>query len=63
MSSSADAPVNAVPLQNAVLCANCDVISDTRNGHCAVCGSPSLVNLARILGAHLDQKELSTEAA
>lgn len=43
-------PVNLITLQNAVLCANCDVISESRNGHCIACGSPSLVSLSRVLG-------------
>jgi hypothetical protein len=42
-------PRNLIPLQQAVLCANCEVISDSKNGHCIVCGSPSLLNLARVL--------------
>ena len=53
MSSSVSTcfPLNLVPLQNAVLCANCEVVSDSRNGHCIVCGSPSLMSLSRILGS------------
>jgi len=42
-------PGNLIPLQQAVLCANCEVISDSKNGHCMVCGSTSLLNLARVL--------------
>ena len=42
-------PRNLIPLREAVLCANCEVISDSKNGHCIVCGSPSLLNLARVL--------------
>jgi hypothetical protein len=42
-------PLNLIPLQQAVLCANCEVVSESKNGHCVVCGSPSLVNLARVL--------------
>jgi hypothetical protein len=42
-------PRNLIPLQQAVLCANCEVISDGKNGRCVVCGSPSLLNLARVL--------------
>lgn len=42
-------PRNLIPLEQAVLCANCDVVSDSKNGHCMVCGSPSLLNLARVL--------------
>ncbi len=42
-------PRNLIPLQQAVLCANCEVVSDSKNGHCIVCGSPSLLSLARVL--------------
>jgi len=42
-------PRNLIPLQQAVLCANCEVVSDSKNGCCVVCGSPSLLNLARVL--------------
>ncbi len=42
-------PVNLIPLHHAVLCANCDVISESRNGHCLACGSPSLISLSRVL--------------
>ncbi len=30
---------NLVRLEKAVLCANCEVISEGLNGHCAGCGS------------------------
>jgi hypothetical protein len=40
-----------VPLQNAVLCADCECISESRNDVCGVCGGCSLVNLARLLGS------------
>jgi hypothetical protein len=43
-------PLNLIPLRFAVLCANCDVISESRNGHCLACGSPSLISLSRVLG-------------
>ena len=42
---------NAVRLQQAVLCVNCDVISDSRNNNCIVCGSRSLLPLARVLNS------------
>jgi hypothetical protein len=45
--------LNAVALRNAVLCAECDVVSDSPHDRCLVCGSPSLVNLARMLGGNL----------
>ena len=46
--------LNAVPLQNAVLCAECDVVSDSPHATCLVCGSPSLFNIARMFGGKLD---------
>lgn len=45
--------VNAVALQNAVLCAECDVVSDSPHDHCLVCGSRSLFNISRMLGGTL----------
>ena len=41
--------LNAVRLQQAVLCVDCDVISDSPNSRCLVCGSRSLLTLARVL--------------
>lgn len=45
-----DRPLNSISLQNAVLCADCDVVSDSPHDHCLVCGSHSLLNMARLLG-------------
>jgi hypothetical protein len=42
--------VNSVPLLNAVLCADCEVISDSLGDVCSVCGSHSLLSLGRLLG-------------
>jgi hypothetical protein len=42
--------VNAVRLQSAVLCPNCDVVSDSPHDTCSICGSRSLLPLARVLG-------------
>jgi len=42
--------LNAVPLRNAVLCAECDVVSDSPHDTCQVCGSHSLFNIARMFG-------------
>jgi len=39
--------LNAIALQNAVLCAECDVVSDSPHEICLVCGSRSLFNIAR----------------
>jgi hypothetical protein len=49
--------VNAVALQTAVLCAECDVVSDSP--HALVCGSRSLFNIAHILGGNLPEERAS----
>lgn len=45
--------LNTVALQNAVLCAQCEVVSDSPHDRCLVCGSPSLFNIARMFGGNL----------
>ncbi len=45
--------LNAVALQNAVLCAECDVVSNSPHDRCMVCGSRSLINISRMLGGTL----------
>jgi hypothetical protein len=45
--------LNAVALQNAVLCAECDVVSDSPHDTCLVCGSRSLFNIASRFGGNL----------
>lgn len=47
--------LNAIALQNAVLCAECDVVSDSPHDTCQVCGSRSLLNIARMFGGNLPQ--------
>jgi hypothetical protein len=47
--------LNAIALQNAVLCAECDVVSDSPHDTCLVCGSRSLFNIARMFGGTLPQ--------
>jgi hypothetical protein len=46
-------PLNAVALQYAVLCAECEVVSDSPHDFCMVCGSRSLINICRILGGKM----------
>lgn len=48
--------LNAVALQNAVLCAECDVVSDSPHDQCMVCGSRSLLNIAGMLGGNLPRE-------
>ena len=50
---AAGQPLNTVELQHAVLCAECDVVSDSPHDICMVCGSRSLVNICRILGGKM----------
>jgi len=40
--------VDAIPLQAAILCLDCQRITSSR-GNCRVCGSSSVLSLARIL--------------
>jgi hypothetical protein len=47
---------NLVHLQKAVLCANCEVISEGLNAHCAACGSQSLLSLSRVLGSTMESE-------
>ena len=47
---------NAVPLENAVLCAECDVVSDSPHDVCIACGSRSLFNIARVFGGKLPKR-------
>ena len=45
---------NLVRLRKAVLCANCEVISEGLNGHCAGCGSQSPLGLSSVLGGTIE---------
>lgn len=57
--SEAGRVLNAVALQNAVLCAECEVVSDSPQDTCLVCGSRSLFNIARIFGGKLPSERAS----
>src|SRR5271168_3431447 len=48
--------LNAISLKNAVLCADCDTVSDSPHDECLVCGSRSLFNISRPLGGMLPSK-------
>jgi hypothetical protein len=50
MGTEARLNANLVCLQRAVLCANCEVISEGANGHCGACGSQALLRLSPLLG-------------
>lgn len=53
MDASENPNLNAVCLQNAVLCADCEVISNSPHDTCCVCGSRSLLSLSCVLGGTL----------
>lgn len=39
-----------IPLASAVMCCNCDAVSDSRSDRCPACGADgSLLSLARVL--------------
>ncbi len=42
--------LNFVPLQGAVLCADCEIITESQGGRCRICGGSGLLSLARVLG-------------
>jgi hypothetical protein len=52
----AEQDLNAVRLQNAVLCVDCEVVSNSPHERCLVCGSKSLFSLSRVLGGTLSSQ-------
>jgi hypothetical protein len=46
--------LNSVTLLEAVLCADCEIISNSGGDTCEVCGSRSLLNLGRVLGGCIE---------
>jgi hypothetical protein len=54
--------LNAVRLENAVLCAECDVVSDSPHDVCLVCGGHSLFNIAHVFGGELPRKRAALVA-
>ncbi len=51
--SHAEGRLSAVPLLNAVFCAECETITDSPHDACTICGSHSLTNLFRMVGGTL----------
>ena len=46
--------LNSVALLEAVLCADCEIISNSGGESCEVCGSRSLLSLGRVLGGCIE---------
>lgn len=53
---SASPLMNAVRLSDAVLCTECETITDSAAGVCLACGCTSLLELAKILGGTLERQ-------
>jgi len=45
--------LDSVALESAVLCADCEIISNSGGETCEICGSRSLLSLGRVLGGGL----------
>lgn len=54
--------LNAICLKKAVLCVDCDVLSDSPHDYCLVCGSRSLFNVGRLLGGMPTERAKVIEA-
>ena len=46
--------LSSLPLLEAVLCADCEIISNSAGDRCEICGSPSLLSLGRVLGGSVE---------
>ena len=53
------AETQVVPLIEAVLCVDCEMLSNSTQGHCLACGSRALLSVATALGGPL-QAQRST---
>jgi hypothetical protein len=48
------AELSSVSLLEAVLCADCEIISNSVGDRCEICGSRSLLSLGRLLGGSIE---------
>jgi len=48
------AELSSVPLLEAVLCADCEIVSNSAGERCEICGSRSLLSLGRVLGGSIE---------
>ncbi|HLI63454.1 MAG TPA: hypothetical protein VKV05_08640 [Terriglobales bacterium] len=46
--------LNSVALGEAVLCADCEIISNSGGETCEICGSRSLLSVSRVLGGCIE---------
>jgi hypothetical protein len=52
--NSWDPRLSSLPLVEAVLCADCEMISNSGGETCEVCGSRSLLSIGRVLGGCIE---------
>lgn len=57
------AETQVVSLTEAVLCVDCEMVSNSTQGHCLACGSRALLNIATALGGPLHATSVVTESA
>ncbi len=55
-------PLESIPIGEAVLCANCGMITRAKNCHCPVCQSAAIVNIAKLLDRGLILPQPSAQA-
>ncbi len=46
--------LSSLRLLEAVLCADCEIISNSAGDRCEICGSRSLLSLGRVLGGNIE---------
>ncbi len=51
--------LSSIPLVEAVLCADCEMISNSAGERCEICGSASLLSLGRVLGGSIEGQRAS----
>ena len=47
--------LNPLPLRSAILCVDCELITQAHAGTCPVCGGCALLSVARVLGGPLGE--------
>ena len=55
-------PTDSIPLESAMLCVNCDTISNSPPHRCSVCGSQSVVRIVSLLDPEPDPPASNREA-
>lgn len=55
-------PVQIIPISKAILCANCEVITEAQNDHRLACGSHSIVQVEKLLNREVVDEGISGRA-